>query len=590
MDKRERFKRAMAAIDGHRPDDALTHLWDLVDRPHLADDEFGRYLVAMARAYSMRGQPRATSTIFLYLGQLDTAWNVSEDPRDRARVRVAQGRAMEAARLYTEAGWLGHAAIQLEDADQTREARVLWERLSDDPRLASDPYTHGLVCFNLGRACRALEDNEAARRATVRSMHLLEAAADGFEALGQRERAFDCYQVLLTLGKEGAFENLAEGYLGCIRILQEDNLKYYVLQYYEDFQQLALQRGEYHAAATLFREAADFCRRHRLPYERAYRERAAETQVQAAAQLIEQGTPEMAENAYAAAIDLFNDLGAYSRIREVYGALSALELGEKRQARYARLRKRLADEADDLTVAVPFPDYLRMSTAYPEIWRLDVIEWEQDGDAAETMGEVLLDKKWPDFTRRRALLCRLHQLGAGVNAASGDSLAGLAQRLGRVEIYAALAPLEKLVLHEDVDVRAAVLESARQLFFKRTFVLVMKGLADEAPAVRRQALEAVRQLHFGHAFDPLQRIFVHSSDADVRSAALNSIGRIPTIEAAEMLIDTLRQGTKEEQGLAKGLLIRAEHVEVDNLLKRTIAAEAGATKEALSAVLSARRG
>ena len=75
-------------------------------------------------------------------------------------------------------------------------------------------------------------------------MHLLTSAADGFEAKGPRERAFDCYGVLLTIGREGSFENLAEGYLNCIRILREDGLKYYVLQYYEDFQKLAEERTE----------------------------------------------------------------------------------------------------------------------------------------------------------------------------------------------------------------------------------------------------------------------------------------------------------------------------------------------------------
>src|SRR5690606_21846534 len=139
-------------------------------------------------------------------------------------------------------------------------ARVLWEQLAEDARLRDQPYTQGLVRFNLSRACARLDDKAAARRHMIQAMHLLEAAADGFETQGMRERAFDCYQVIMTIGKEGSFENLAEGYLNCIRILREDNLKYYVLQYYEDFQQLALQRGELHAAATLFREAAEYAR------------------------------------------------------------------------------------------------------------------------------------------------------------------------------------------------------------------------------------------------------------------------------------------------------------------------------------------
>src|SRR5690606_28380888 len=145
------------------------------------------------------------------------------------------------------------------------------------------------------------------------------------------------------------------------------------------------------------------------------------------------------------------------------------------------LAKRLAGMADDETPMPSFPDYLRMDTAYPEIWRLDVIEWEQAGDPAETMAEVVQDEKWPDFTRRRALLCRLAQLGSPDGAAGPgaslrpQTLAVLASHLGRVEIYAALAPLERMLGHEDGRVRAAVMRAVRQLFFKRSFVSIMKG-------------------------------------------------------------------------------------------------------------------
>ena len=79
------------------------------------------------------------------------------------------------------------------------------------------------------------------------------------DAAGERERAFYCYAMLLQIGKQsGAFENLAEGYINCIRVLKEDNLKFYVLHYYEDFLQAALEREEFHAAAVALREAADY--------------------------------------------------------------------------------------------------------------------------------------------------------------------------------------------------------------------------------------------------------------------------------------------------------------------------------------------
>ena len=593
LDKRDLWRRANIALDDGQPEQALEYLWQLLDRSHLTEDEVQGNLRLLARGLQALGRGRALATVHLYQGDFAAARRASEHPLDRARERIAMNDPEGAAKAYIEHGWLGHAAIQLERAGDDRGARVLWERLADDPRLTQDPYVQGLVRFNLGRACERLGDDQAARRATIASMQLVEAAADGFETQGLRERAFDCYQVLLALGKDGAFENLAEGYLNCIRILQEDNLRYYVLQYYEDFQNLALERGELHAAATLFREAAAFCRRHQLPYERYYRKRAAETQSRSARRILEEGGPaEMAENAYAAAIDAYNDLGSYSGVRAIYGALAALELGPKRKARYLRLRMRLASVQDEEGAIVSMPDYLRMDTAYPEIWRLDVLEWEQAGDAAETMGEVFLDPQNPAFIRRRALLCRLRQLGAPEyedDAPLGEvSLIALAEQLGRVEIYVAIAPLEKLIEHHSPRVRSAVMRACSQLYFKRTLGLVEQGLRDPEAMVRNRALEAVETLHFGHAFDPLQRIYRGFQSPEIRAAALRSIGKIPSLEAAEMLVDVLRQGDAEERTLVRELLAKHDQPELDELLRRTMVNEVGAIRVEFERVLRAR--
>jgi hypothetical protein len=590
IDKRDAHRRAKRALDQGRASEALQYLWSLVDRSHVIDEELSSYLRMMGDAYLQLDRTRAAATIMLFLKNVSGAVKLSRgNPLDLARCAQAADDPDKAARFFEEAGWLGHAAIALEDAGNHRAARVLWEQLAEDPRLRDQPYTQGLVRFNLAMACQRLEDKTAARRHTIQSMHLLEAAADGFETQGLRERAFDCYQVIMTIGKQGSFENLAEGYLNCIRILREDNLKYYVLQYYEDFQEMALERGELHAAATLFREAADYARRQGMPYARHYQKRGAETHLVAAERtLADGGAPELAENSFAAAIDAFNELGLYSHVREIYGRLSELPLSDKRKARYKRLQHRLAEMADDNTPMASFPDYLRMDTAYPEIWRLDVVEWEQGGDPAETMAEVIQDPKWPDFTRRRALLCRLAQLGSGEPTPSETTLEHLAGYLGRVEIYAALAPLERMYEHDSARVRAAVLKAVRQLFFKRSFVLVIQGLQDPDKAVRREALAAVSALHFGHAYDPLSRIYRETSDPEVRRTALASIGKIPSVQAAELLIDVLRHGDRTERDLARELLVRADHTEVTPLLQRAAAAEHGAARAELDKVLRMR--
>jgi hypothetical protein len=600
LDKREALRRATRSLEARRPAEALVPLWQLIDRSHVVEDELSGYLRMMMNAYVQLEQPRAAATIALFLNDVRGAAQLSQgSPLDLARCAQFAGDHKSAAQYFESAGWLGHAAIQLEDDKNFRAARVLWEQLADDTRLRDTPYTQGLVRFNLARACARLADKAAARRHTIQAMHLLEAAADGFETQGMRERAFDCYQVIMTIGKEGSFENLAEGYLNCVRILREDNLKYYVLQYYEDFQQMALERKELHAAATLFREAADYARRQGMPYARHYQKRGGETHLSAAERTIaDGGTAELAENSYAAAIDAFNELGLYSYVRDIYGKLSALPLSDKRRQRYSRLKERLAQMEDDRTPMASFPDYLRMDTAYPEIWRLDVIEWEQDGDPAETMAEVILDGtrdergrhswKWPDFTRRRALLCRLAQLQSPSERLDEQTMQALATYLGRVEIYAALAPLEAMYEDESPVVRAAVMKAVRQLFFKRSFILVIAGLADPDKNVRREALLAVQALHFGHAFDPLSRIYREASDPEVRKAALTSIGKIPSVVAAELLIDVLRHGDRAERDIARDLLQRADHTEVTPLLMRAAAAETGAVRGEFEKVLRLR--
>ena len=121
-----------------------------------------------------------------------------------------------------------------------------------------------------------------------------------------------------------------------------------------------------------------------------------------------------------------------------------------------------------------------------------------------------------------------------------------------------------------------------------SFVLVMRGLADTDPTVRQEALAAVSTLHFGHAFDPLQRIYRDSQDAEVRAAALGAIGRIPNLEAAELLLEVLAHGTPAELRLAADLLARVDHPEVDALLRRAHGDETGDMKARLAAVIQAR--
>ena len=614
VDRSELQRDASRALRAGDPAGALVALWRLIDRSQLPDGEFARQLLLLAEAYRAQGSTRAAGSIALFLGRtVDARRLAANQPRDLARTAALEGRRVEAAEHFRRAHWLGHAAFQLEEAGDLRGARLLWEELLDRRHLGNDPYTAGLVAFNLSRICEALGDGRAGRNALVRCTHLLEAAADGFEAAGLRERAFDCFQVLLSLGKAGAFENLAEGYLNCIRILKEDNLRNYVVQYYEDFQRLAIERNELHAAATLYREAADYARRHGMPYEARYRWQAAATHARAGEAAMTAGQVDLAENAFAAAIAGWNEIGAFAAVRGAYGRLIELPLPEKQRDRFALIMNRLQDAKNTPATIVPFPDYLRMDAAYPDVWRLDVLEWEHAGDAAEVMAEVMVNESWPAFTRRRALLCRLRALGHGnlsiggsaadeatasgtgaaatrIDATREADMAALATDLGNVEIFASLAALEHLFAIGSSSVRVAVVRALAKLFFKRSFVTLGRALDDAEPTVRDAALETLSSLHFPHAFDPLSRIYQQTATTAVRRAALGAIGRINTVESLAFLIEVLQQGDATERELAVTLLARHDHGQTSNHLREAAVQAAGPLRQRIDAALRARGG
>ena len=93
-----------------------------------------------------------------------------------------------------DAGLVAAAAICREKAKEWPAARALWSRLAHVTERGDDAYVAALVRFNLARCAKQCGDPRQAREAMVASVRLLEEAADHFESIGQRERAFDCFQ------------------------------------------------------------------------------------------------------------------------------------------------------------------------------------------------------------------------------------------------------------------------------------------------------------------------------------------------------------------------------------------------------------
>jgi hypothetical protein len=597
------FARAQALQAARRPAEAVEVYQQLLSNTHVIDYEYDEWLKGVAECYRVLGRRREAGFVYVYLHAFERAaeaFPAREEPVDAARVkeleaRRAQGEVQaalfhKAGQAYSEAGRHVQAAIAFAQGSDLRAERRAWERVLRDPRLRGQAYEEALVHFNLGLSSQKDGDRETANRHLVHAQRLLEEVADDFETRGERERAFDCYAILLKLGKDsGSFENLAEGYINCIRVLKEDNLKFYVLQYYEDFLRIALEREEFHAAATVFREAADYARRVGLVYDRGYMKRAAETWWRAAEKNERTGgPPEMTENAYLAAIDAYNSVGDFFHVRESYKLLEKLALGDKKKKRYGDVVTRYAEVWQEAIDAAPFPDYLRQQHAYPEIWFLDLLEWDLDGEPAEVCASIVGDVRYADIIRRRALqiLLSLSARGAhGTGELDAHALAQVAQAMGELQAYASLRPLERLSIHPSPEVRRGVQRGLKHLYFKRTFLMVNRGLKDESAAVRHAALEALAAFHFPHAFDPLTRLFRDHEDTQVKQIALECIGRIASLEAGEFLLEVLRYEAEPLSDVARRLLSSFDNPDIFPILKKHLEVESGPSRQALDQIV-----
>jgi tetratricopeptide (TPR) repeat protein len=595
---------AEAMVQQGRWVDAERHYRELIGQTHVINYEYDDWLRRLGEIYRHLGRSREAAFVYLYLHYFDMARaQLAGDSRGepaqtatdvaamRARLAEIEKKWSDAAQLYLQAGLRVHAAVAFEKAKQYPEAVAAWKALLHHPGLAgstggngaaphtghtsagSRAYEAALVHFNYGLAAVRLDPGSTeARRALIESQRKLEQVADDFEQVGELERAFDCFQILLKLGKESAqFENLAEGYVNCIRVLRDDNLKFYVLQYYEDFIKLALERGELHAAATLYQEAAAFAARAGLPYDRHYQHRSALTWMKCADKFVETGVPvQMVENALLAAASQHSAVGDYPAVRECFDKLAGLELPERARKRFTTIAQRYRGLAAPPVELPGLPDYLKQQHAYADIWFVDLLEWEMDGDPHAVAASIVGDLRYPNGIRRRALVVLLTLADATSRRAQAEpeTLVHVGELLGELQSYAALSPLEKLFGSSDAVIRRAAVRALRYLYFKRSFVIVRKALTDPDAQVREAALVAIAGLHFPHAFNPLARIYRETSDPRVRAAALQSIGKIQTVEAGEFLVMVLRQESGGLREAAYAALTQMDNADVLPILRQ----------------------
>jgi hypothetical protein len=598
---RDRARTALARGD---VEGALAALVAAASQTHVSENDYVAILRPLEDLLSRRGEARAALTVLSYLAAADAGmWKRAEPllpkvpPVDRGRVLAAQGRMAEAAREMEDAGLVAAAAILREKSRDWAAARALWSRLAHVTERGDDAYVAALVRFNLARCAKQCGDAGQTREAIVASVRLLEEAADHFESIGQRERAFDCFGVLVQIGREsGAFEDVLEGYVNCIRILREDHLKSFALRYYEESIATAIERGETSAAATLAREASDYARSLGLASASSgYSVRQAELWRALARQHLERGAPpEIAENALLASILASGEVAQWAHVGALYRELSELDLDPARRTHYARAAGRYGSMKDEPLEATGQPAHaVDQDSHFTEVWHVDVVEWEQRGSAAEACADVLLDKRWPDLIRRKAMLARLTALPLEAAAddaahAAVEARLRLAEQLAQLQLYAVLSPLERLFARDERRIKIGVLHALQTLFFKRSFVTVRAALRDNDGAVVEQACKAVEALYFQHAVDPLSRILRESPEAAPRVSALRALARIDMVEAAEILLGVLEHGTPADRLAALAALKATRGGKFVELARATLPGAKEPLKGALQEVLVAR--
>jgi hypothetical protein len=554
------------------------------------------------------GTERTQRALFDRVGSIDrartlVAW-ADRDAVAAERGARAQRLYAQAAEEYESAGLVARAAIARERGGEFLRARALWARLAQSLTAADDDrYAAGLAQLNLARMARRTDEPAAARQAAVAAAHLLEQAADRYETLGQRERAFDCYQVLIVLGRDGGeLEHVLLGYVNAIRILRDDNLRHNALQSYEEAISVAEKQREISAAATFAGEHAAYARREGFvaaanwgTLEQARLWQAAATQA------ARRGAPtQIAENALLAAVVAYAEVGQFSAVGEVYRALADLPLEQARRSHYARASERYRGVANEKLDAAPLPAQLRQDTGFPEVWFVDLVEWEQRGRASEACADLQLELgASSDLTRRRAMVARLTALaleqaqrsdrGEAVDASRVMALScTLAEQLGSLELYALLAPLERLFERPEPAVRRAVVDALGRFLFKRTLITLRRALDDPDPTVAKRACHALEALSFPHACEPLVRIFRESARASVRVSALRALAKIDTSEAATLLLGVLEHGGADERAAAVEALRRGRGAHFPELARRALETMSGPSQAAVREVLRAR--
>lgn len=613
---------------------SYARLLGLVDAPAKDYDEWVLGLEETGRG---GGQGRLAALCQLYRGEVERA--LASLPAERFPVERAEtlqalagrpvqaARGNEAAELFLGAGLPVRAAVVYAGLAQTEKALACYARLLSDPRVgtAEAAYVRALLHGQLAtlRFKQQLESGASGELSTEVARHaaaaqiLLEEVAEECEKTGQRDRALDGFRVLAELGRGlGRFENIAEGYKGCLRILLEERCFAEAVKLYEELIALCLAHGEPHSAALACRDAAVCVEQAGFGDGRDYLRRSAEYGRVAAARLLELGaSPALVENALLGSLDAALSAADLGLVRAACAVMVTLPLPEPRLRKYQRLLAGLGGGE----AAVGVPPGRASAVASAQVWLADLLEWEAGGDPALVLFGLLADGKRPLLTRRNALrgLVLLAQKPAADEAGMVAQRLSLVETLCGLRCHEALQPLERLFQEHGgarktpllaaksaspatvaatqaalrnptaaARIRRAVVEHSPRLPFRRSLSLIVRALSDPDPGVAAAALSALGRCGFPDAVSGLCRLYRQDPRLPVRQAALVALGQARDARASEELIEALRRDPEPLRGEALRQLYADSSRELRALLLRHVAVSSGAAKRALESLLA----
>jgi len=570
----------------------------------LADPRLAAYLALyrrdLAQAAALLPQDR-------YPLELGHALSLAQraDPAESAKLGSAS-----AGELFQAAGQLVLAGRAYAAAGSLDSAIRCYRQLLGHGRLGL--YEQALVHYHIAETMHRLSGSPPggagpvpskleARRHALFCQERLESVADEYERAGDIDRALDCCRLYIRLGQVlGSFENIAEGYVSCLRLLKDERRTLDVLRHCEELLAACGQAGEHHLLAEKCGDVATYLDKQQPAWAGLYRRRAAEALAAAASHNEARGgAVRLTESMLLQAAGAWNSLGDLLAVGAVFRRLSRLpaEKPEEmaRRRRYAELCARYPSTQPAAGEAEPaplpsLPAYVTEEQAQPPVWDQDLVEWQAAGDPVAVSLALLCDgeRSRPQLTRRNALLVLLY---AGMPqppdaprpARAADPQLRTIEALAGLRCYEALHPLERLfdtacaaeppaafgAAHDQpkdwaslgnptpaVLIRRTIIQALPRLPFRRSLALIVRGLQDPDLGVYTASLDALASASFPDAVSGLVRLY-RSQPAppfEVRRAALHALGRSRDPRAAELLTEVARKDAEPLAGDASRLL------------------------------------